>query len=304
MFENYSSPKVSIIIPTYNRAGLILETIESICNQTYTNWELIIVDDGSDDNTEELIAQLKDERIQFHKAGRTGVGGKIKNIGLGIAKGELIAFIDSDDLWAATKLEKQIIALQQYPEAGFCLTNGYNFRERGKPEHYFFKQTEGIKYDNLFVSFFESGFPVFTQTLMLRRQCLAVSGNFQDTKSFVDGDFDFMLKLAQHFKAVILYEPLMFRRLHETNHTTLNWIKSHEEGIDGISSFLNNKELPSNIVRNVLFKSHIHFGEECLLYKKRGKAINSFLKAWQYKPLSIAPLKKIAKTILHYLRGK
>jgi glycosyltransferase involved in cell wall biosynthesis len=304
MFERITSPKVSIIMPTYNRAGLLPETIESIRNQTYPKWELIIVDDGSEDNTEEIIEHLKDDRIQFHKAGRTGVGGKIKNMGLGIATGELIAFIDSDDLWATTKLEKQVEALQQYTEAGFCLTGGHNFREQGKPEHYFFKQTEGIKYDNIFLSFFDSGLPVFTQTLMLRRQCLAITGYFDDTKSFVDGDFDFMLKLAQHFKAVILYEPLMFRRLHETNHTSLNWIKSHEEGIAAISSYLNNKELPPNMVRNVLFKSHIHFGERCLFYKKRGKAIKSFLKAWQFKPISIVPLKKTAKAILYYLRGK
>jgi glycosyltransferase involved in cell wall biosynthesis len=304
MFNSTISSKVSIIMPTHNRAGLIQETIESIRNQTYTNWELIIVDDGSDDNTEELIAQLKDDRIQFHKAGRSGVGGRIKNIGLGIATGELIAFIDSDDLWSATKLEKQVEALQQYPEAGFCLTSGYNFRETGKPESYFFKQREGIKYDNIFLSFFESGLAIFTQALMLRRQCLAVSGYFQDSKSFVDGDFDFMLRLAQHFKAVIIYEPLLYRRLHDSNHTALNWIKSHEEGIAAISSYLNNKELPPNLVRKVLFKSHIHFGERCLVYKKRGKAIGSFLKAWQYKPLSIVPLKKTAKAVLYYLRGK
>ena len=80
--DNGLSSKVSIIMPTYNRAEYIIETIESIRNQTYSNWELIIVDDGSDDNTEELISQIKDERIQFYKAGRIGVNGRIKNIGL------------------------------------------------------------------------------------------------------------------------------------------------------------------------------------------------------------------------------
>ncbi len=291
-------------MPTFNRAGYIMESIESVLNQTYQNWELIIVDDGSEDNTEEIIAQLKDERIQFHKAGRTGVGGKIKNIGLRKTKGELIAFIDSDDLWATTKLEKQVDALKLYPEAGFCLTGVYNFREPGKPETYFFKQTEGIKYDNIFLSFFESGMAIFTQALMLRRECLAVSGYFQDTKSFVDGDFDFMVKLARNFKGVILYEPLMYRRLHDTNHTALNWERSHEEGIAAISAYLYDKKLPPNTVRNILFLSHIHFGEECLAYKKRGKAIKSFFKAWAIKPFSIVPLKKTGKAVWHYMNNK
>src|SRR6187549_1636408 len=127
MAEQNYTPKVSIILPTYNRAGLIMETIESIRTQTYSNWELIIVDDGSDDNTEEKISHLKDEKIQFIKAGRIGIGGKIKNIGLSNASGEFIAFNDSDDLWHKTKLEKQVAALQEHPEAGFCLTGGYNF---------------------------------------------------------------------------------------------------------------------------------------------------------------------------------
>ena len=115
-------------MPTYNRAAYIMETIESIRNQTYQNWELIIVDDGSDDNTEEIIEEIKDSRIRFYKAGRIGIPSKIKNIGLENATGEIIAFIDSDDLWAQTKLEKQLIALQQYPGAGFSLTGGYNFK--------------------------------------------------------------------------------------------------------------------------------------------------------------------------------
>jgi len=163
---------------------------------------------------------------------------------------------------------------------------------------------EGIKYDNIFLSFFESGLAIFTQALMLRRECLVVSGYFQDTRSFVDGDLDLMLRLARHFNAIILYEPLLFRRLHDGNLTTLNWIRSHEEGIAIINSYLNDKELPPNLARNVLFRSHIHFGERCLFYKKRGKAIKSFLKAWEYKPMSIVPLKKTTKAVLYFLSGK
>src|SRR6059058_3320007 len=103
-----ASLKISIIMPTYNRAAYIGETIRSILTQTYQNWELIIIDDGSEDNTEDLVKRIGDERINFYKAGRIAVNGKIKNMGLEKAKGELIAFIDSDDLWAETKLEKQV----------------------------------------------------------------------------------------------------------------------------------------------------------------------------------------------------
>jgi glycosyltransferase involved in cell wall biosynthesis len=117
---NQLSPKVSVIIPSYNRANYIADTIKSVQDQTYENWEMIILDDGSDDNTQEIVGQIEDNRIHFIKNKRIGIVGAIKNMGITKSSGELIAFIDSDDLWAAEKLEKQVKALQQFPEAGFC----------------------------------------------------------------------------------------------------------------------------------------------------------------------------------------
>lgn len=297
--QNYN-PKVSIILPTYNRAGLIMETIESIRHQTYPNWELIIVDDGSDDNTEKIIAQIQDNRIQLHKAGRIGIVGKIKNIGIEISNGELIAFIDSDDLWANTKLEKQIAALQQYPEAGFSLTGGYNFKESGKPIEYFYKQKEGIRYDDIFLAIFRAEVSTTMPSLMLRKECLQTAGVFKESKPF--SDVEFILDLAKHFKAVILYEPLFYRRIHEANDSDTNWIKRHYEGIEMISSYKNS--LPKKIVTDSLFRSYLNFGEKCLKYKKRGKAISSFFSAWKQKPFSILPLRKSAKAIIYFLKGK
>ena len=300
MPDQKHTPKVSIILPTYNRAGLITETIESIQNQTYSNWELIIVDDGSDDNTEDRITQINDTRIIFHKAGRIGIVGKIKNIGMEMANGELIAFIDSDDLWAKTKLEKQVAAMQQFPEAGFSLTGGYNFTEPGKPLEYFYKQKDGIRYDNIFVAFFKSEVSATMPSLMLKKKCLQTTGIFKESKPFAD--VEFILNLASHFKAVILYEPLFYRRIHEANDSDSNWIKRHYEGIEMILSYKN--FLPGRIVSDSLFRSYINFGEKCLRYKKRRKAIASFLNAWKQNPFSIIPIKKIAKSLSYYSKRK
>lgn len=300
MSDQKQTPKVSIILPTYNRAGLIAETIESIQNQTYSNWELIIVDDGSDDDTEEVIAQINDTRIHLHKAGRIGIVGKIKNIGLERATGELMAFIDSDDLWAQTKLEKQVAALQQFPEAGFSLTGGYNFKEPGKPLEYFYKQKEGIRHDNIFVALFKSEVSTTMPSLMLKKACLQTAGIFKESKPF--SDVEFILNLARHFNAVILYELLFYRRKHEANDSDTNWIKRHYEGIEMILSYKNS--LPKKIVTDSLFRSYLNFGEKCLKYKKGGKAIRSFFSAWKQKPFSILPLKKTAKAIIYSLKGK
>ena len=282
-------------MPTYNRAKYIVETIESIRNQTYQNWELIIVDDGSDDNTEKLIEEIEDNRIRFYKAGRIGIGGKIKNIGLEKAVGELIAFIDSDDLWGQTKLEKQIIALRQYPEAEFSLTGGYNFRNLNEPLEYFYKQREGVKYGNIFTAFFKSEVSATIPSLIMRKQCVQITGGFKETRPF--SDMDFILSLASHFKAIILYEPLFYRRLHDTNDSSSNWVKRHYQGIEMIRSY--KSSLPPKVVTDSLFRSYINFGEKYLLHKESGKAIHQFFKAWKNKPFSIVPLKKIAKAVLY-----
>ena len=298
MLNTVTSPKVSIILPTYNRAEYIMETIESIRNQTYQNWELIIVDDGSDDNTEEIVTRIKDERIIFYKCGRIGVGGKIKNIGLDKSTSDLIAFIDSDDLWAPTKIEKQVAALYQYPEAGFSLTGGYNFKNPGTPLEYFYKKRDGIKYDNIFISFFKSEVAGFTQALLFRKECIAIAGIFKEAGSF--SDVDFIINLARHFKAVIIYEPLVYRRFHDDNYIHSSWEKSNYEGIEIIQSY--KKLLPSKITRDALFRLYINFGEQYLQHTNRGKAINNFFKAWRNKPLSIVPLRKTGKAILQYLK--
>ncbi len=293
MAEPVKYPKVSVIIPTYNRAGLILETVESVRDQTYSHWEMIIVDDGSDDNTEELIMQLNDDRIHYIKAGRSGIGGKVKNTGIKKASGEFIAFVDSDDLWDKTKLEKQITALQQNPEADFCLTNGYNFKVKGEPIDFFQKKKGGMKVDDIFVSLFRSEAPGFTQVLLLKKECLEKTGLFKEERSF--SDLDFIISLASHFKAVILYEPLVFRRLHSSNYIHPNWEKSYKEGIDIIKS--NKTKLPVPVYKNALFRTYMDYGEKSLLYKKRTKAMQMFFKGWGYRLLSIAPVKKLIKAI-------
>lgn len=302
MLEKNYNPKVSILITTYNGEKYIAETIESIFRQSWQNWELIIIDDGSEDNTCDIIAKIKDERVHLFRAGRIGINGKIKNIGLEKISGELIAFIDHDDLWHPSKLEKQIIALQEYPEAGFCLTGGYNFKTKEEPLEYFNKQKNGLRFENIFLPIFRSEISIWTQALLIRREAIKEVGPFSETSLFADPEF--MFRIAYHCKAIVLYEPLFYHRLHETNYTVLNWETSHKEGLDVIGSYRNKKMLPSKLAKDVLFKSHINFGEKCLKHRKKGNAISSFFNAWKQKPFSIIPFRKITKTMLYFLEGK
>ena len=109
---------VSIIMPSYNTASFIKETIQSVLNQTYSKWELIIVDDCSTDNTDEVLEYIKDSRIRYFKNDKNLGAAVSRNKALREARGQWIAYLDSDDLWMPEKLEKQIC---------FMESNGYAF---------------------------------------------------------------------------------------------------------------------------------------------------------------------------------
>lgn len=99
---------ISIITPTYNCGNFIAQTIESILSQTYQNWEMIIVDDCSTDDTQTMVEQYTDSRIHYHRLEKNSGAAVARNTALSLAKGRWIAFLDSDDLWLPDKLERQL----------------------------------------------------------------------------------------------------------------------------------------------------------------------------------------------------
>lgn len=109
-----NEPLVSVIIPTYNRGRLILDSINSVLNQTYKNIELIVVDDCSTDDTEKTVKSIDDSRIKYIKLEKNSGACVARNKGIEISRGEFIAFNDSDDLWITTKLEKQLCFFKNY----------------------------------------------------------------------------------------------------------------------------------------------------------------------------------------------
>ena len=113
--------RCSIIIPTFNRAGFLSKAIESVLRQMLAGDELIIVDDGSDDDTPEVLDRYRDQ-ITVIRLPHVGAG-KARNIGIARAKNELVAFLDSDDYWFPFKLELQRAFMQQRPDLLFCFTN-------------------------------------------------------------------------------------------------------------------------------------------------------------------------------------
>ena len=129
------SPIVSVVTPCYNSGNYIGETIESVISQTFQDWEMIIVDDCSDDNSAAIITQYveKDSRIKYFKTEkRTGSPSAPRNIGVNNSSGQYIAFLDSDDLWLPHKLESQLEYIKR-TKSSFVYSNYKRFLIKEKP---------------------------------------------------------------------------------------------------------------------------------------------------------------------------
>ena len=288
-------PLVSIFMTTYNRAGYIGETIKNIQEQNYTHRELLIEEEGSDDDTEKIISSIKDERIIYTRHQRIAITGRLKNIALQKTKGELVAFMDSDDLWTPDKLEQQAIALAANPDAGWSFTNWADFYDLSHPLQPYYPEISGVETTQAFKDLCTAKRPVSTATIMFKTSCLEMAGSFNENRLFTD--FSFIARLAYHYKAVVFYEPMLYRRLHHSNNIGTNWAADFEEYQETIKRFIADGWIDHNTVRQTLFLSYINLGEKFVAIRDKQRAIKNYLKAWEYKPFSIIPAKKLVKTL-------
>lgn len=238
---------VSVIIPTYNRAHLIQESIYSVLNQTYKELELIIVDDGSTDNTEEIVRAIPDARIRYYKLPHSGRNAITKNFAIRQSKGALIAFNDSDDSWVNTKLEKQVKLLSQHPNIGFSITDATNYKA-GQVISARTYAGQGIEFANIFNRMKENRFVVYNPTILMRRSCFNKTGMFDETMPF-GSEFHFNILLAFYFDAGIIYEPLLWRLLHGNN-------DSIQVPVENLEGFMNTFEYL--YVNNMVSKKYLH----------------------------------------------
>ncbi|RLB05643.1 MAG: glycosyltransferase family 2 protein, partial [Deltaproteobacteria bacterium] len=182
-------PRVSVIIPTYNRRTLLLEAVESVLAQTYSDFELIVVDDGSTDGTEEAIKRYGSRLIYTYQP-HQGVSAA-RNKGIEIARGELVAFLDSDDLWLPKKLQIQVTFMDQHPEVQLCYTDEIWIRRgvRVNPKKKHAKYSGWIYPHCLPLCI------ISPSSALVRRGLFAQVGHF-DPQLPVCEDYDFWLRVA------------------------------------------------------------------------------------------------------------
>lgn len=200
-------PEISVIISAYNAERTILETIESVQRQTFSNFELIVINDGSTDQTLELLSTIKDPRLRVFSYSNGGLP-TARNRGISHTTGDFITFLDADDLWTPDKLELQLAALKHHPEAGVAYSWTYYMDEQGKSVHVgspvFF---EGNVYAKLLIgNFLDSG-----SNPLIRREAIESVGEFDPTLKSCE-DWEYWLRLAYRWHFVVVPKPQIFYR--------------------------------------------------------------------------------------------
>jgi glycosyltransferase involved in cell wall biosynthesis len=200
-------PTVSVIIPTYNRARLLGRAVRSVLAQNYQDFELIIVDDGSTDDTEGLVKNLNSEKIRYLRHRQNKGASAARNTGISSARGEYIAFQDSDDEWMPDKLEKQMRAFAVAPpEVGIIYTGFYIIRDNRK----IYRPSASItpKDGDILNGIINGEYLVSPQTIVAKRECFEKLGLFDENLPALE-DWEMSLRLAKHYHFNYINKPLM-----------------------------------------------------------------------------------------------
>ena len=309
--------KISIIIPTYNYAQYICEAIESVLNQTYKDFKIIVIDDGSTDNTKEVIKPYlnKMKYIYQQNSGPSAA----RNRGIQEAKGEYIAFLDADDIWLPQKLELQIKFMEKEKEVGLIFSDMILFNEKGIIKNSFLKEklffnklsikplssTEKVIYDNVFNALLQENF-IPTNTVIVKKECFNKVGFFDKTLFSVE-DRDMWLRIGLFYDIGFINFPLVLTRFHETN-ISANQELALKSRLKVMKKFLNYSNLPiksKKIIKQTINKIYFDLGYLYFTYEKfplsriyfrKFLKENPFIfKPWIYILLSVLPTSDIRK---------
>lgn len=274
-----TSPKVSVILPTHNRSTSLMRAIDSVLNQSYKDLELIVVDDASTDNTKGLVADISDPRIRYLSHRKCKGAGAARNTGINAARGEYIAFQDSDDEWLSGKLSQQMRVMESNPEVSavfspYVRIDATTDKKTQVPDQILPHMSGDILNGILGGSF------IGTPTLLVRRSALAACGLFNEKLKTLE-DWELAIRLAKSSRFSCLETPLLHAyvtkgSVSECDRTALQTI---DEIINlHIDSYLRH---PRSYARILTFSGN----RRCLLGEvDRGRSL--FTKAIKYDPLN------------------
>jgi glycosyltransferase involved in cell wall biosynthesis len=283
--------KVSIILPTYNCANYVGAAVESVLKQTYKNYELIIINDGSTDNTDEIVAQYISDNSSIHyiKQENKGHAGA-RNTGMTAATGTFIAFIDSDDIWLPEKLEEQVRACEKDTEIGLVHCNVYGFGEnQNMQERNFWLTNEMIdEYSGyIFNNLYSRKIIITTTTVLIRKQCVDDVGPFDENLTrYGSEDRELFLRILWKYKAKYVNKPLaMYRNRRDSEGQNYEkMIKGQEYVYEKITKQYG---LPHSAKKTVMSKIYQEWAREFYAKGRFAEGFTNQFKAVKENPVDI-----------------
>jgi glycosyltransferase involved in cell wall biosynthesis len=257
-------PRISVIIPTYNRADMLTRAVESVLAQTYTDFELIVVDDGSDDDTADRLDAFKD-RISIIRQERQGVSAA-RNAGIAAAIGDLLAFLDSDDQWLPEKLAVQVEFFDQSPNAMICQTEEIWIRNgrRVNPKNRHQKPSGDIFEPSLHLCL------VSPSAVMMRRKLFDLVGLFDENLPACE-DYDLWLRASARLPVYLIDSPLIIKYGGHDDQLSRTIPGLDQYRVMSLEKILKADNLPqgkADAARRVLIQKAEIYGQGCI---KRGR---------------------------------
>lgn len=260
-------PFFSIIVPTYNSYKTLDKTIKSVLNQRFTDFELIIIDDGSTDNTGELIKYFVDSRIIYKKITNSGGPARPRNIGLQLARGSWISFLDSDDIWTDNKLQETFKHIDLRPEVDIWTSGYFIFDENGIISE---RMPSTLVNRFSFKTLLIYSNPFVTSALSIKKEKIG-STLFDESRNIASvEDLDFLVSLSiKGLKADKINEKLV-----HYYHNEVGISKNQEKHLESLKFFFDKYSNKSNFFLKIRSKSNFNWVKSTILIQNK-KTITS-----------------------------
>lgn len=287
------SPFISVIIPTFNRLELLKETVESVRNQTFRDFEIIVVNDGSSDGTSEWLRAQRD--INSLEQANCGIAAS-RNKGASRARGAWLAFLDHDDIWAPSKLEVQAAFAKTRPDMALIAARHERLGKKYRLPRY-----PRWIHGDLFVKEYSESF-IHTSSVMIRRDVFHAMGGFPTNYRFAD-EFHVWLQIAAAHPIAYVDAPLVFIRFYEAN-TSHNRVGVRTDTYDILMRNYDPERIPARVFLRTLSDHDISFGRAYLKEGSVSEALEWFRKSVDRTPWRLRSWRYFLKCLLiHVFQG-
>ena len=281
--HNNNAPLVSIIMNCYNGEYYIAQAIQSVLNQTYKNFEIIFWDNHSNDKSASICESFKDKRLKYYYAAKHTSLFEARNLAIKKSKGDLIAFLDTDDFWKENKLDLQISKFKN-KKISLVYSNYYILNQITGLKRIAFKNEmpEGIVFKELLKNYF-----IGMVTVVIKRDIFSKNEELFDNKYNIIGDFDLFTRISRNFNFAYVHSPLATYRIHNMSTTNNNyqlhvnelklWLNNQKSFNKKFLFFIEERILFMEALINILNKNYLNSIEKIFKISSFKKRIKLFI---------------------------